>query len=213
MSVNIKLSSLAVLLMLLGMTGCVQPTEGAARGKALYARCVSCHGPDGGGKLFIKVPAIAGLPTWYIETQFKNFQQQIRGAHYDDLPGHRMRPVARMFTGDDADTKAVAGYVESMPGVVQTSILKGGDPTAGKAAYVVCTACHGTEGKGNKALGTPDIRYSGDWYLYEQLKKFKSGMRGADPRDIRGATMRPNAMAMDDQAMKDVIAYIMTLKK
>ena len=114
---------------------------------------------------------------------------------------------------NEADLKAVAGYVASMTPVVQEPVLKGGDAEDGKAAYAVCTACHGADGKGNEALGAPDIRYSGDWYLFEQLKKFKSGMRGADPRDTRGMSMRPNAMAMDEQAMKDVIAYIMTLEK
>ena len=212
MSVNINYAHIGVLLLLLALSGCVQPSEGAARGKALYGQCVQCHGADGGGKLVIQAPAIAGLPAWYVESQVNNFQKNIRGSHYEDLAGHRMRPIARMFK-DEADLKAVAGYVESLKPVNQEPILKGGDAADGKAAYAVCTACHGADGKGNEALGAPDIRYSGDWYLFEQLKKFKSGMRGADPRDVRGMTMRPNAMNMDEQAMKDVIAYIMTLKK
>ncbi len=212
MSVNIKWLHAGLLLLLLSLSGCVQPSEGAARGKALYGQCEQCHGTNGGGKLVIQAPAIAGLPAWYVETQVSNFMNNIRGNHYADIPGHRMRPIARMFK-DEADLKAVAGYVESMPPVIQEPVLKGGDAADGKAAYAVCTACHGADGKGNQALGAPDIRYSGDWYLFEQLKKFKSGMRGADPRDTRGMSMRPNAMAMDEQAMKDVIAYIMTLKK
>ena len=212
MSVNIKYAHLGVLLLMLSLSGCVQPSEGAARGKALYGKCVNCHGPAGEGKLVIQAPAIAGLPAWYTETQVHNFQKNIRGNHYDDLAGHRMRPVARMFKNAE-DIKSVAAYVESMKVVDQAPILKGGDVEDGKAAYAVCSACHGADGKGNQALGAPDIRFSGDWYLFEQLKKFKNGMRGADPRDVRGASMRPNAMTMDEQAMKDVIAYIMTLRK
>jgi cytochrome c553 len=63
-------------------------------------------------------------------------------------------------------------------------------------------------------LGAPDIRFTGDWYLLAQLKKFKSGQRGTNPKDIKGATMRPMAMTLaNEQAMKDVVAYIMTLAK
>jgi hypothetical protein len=47
-----------------------------------------------------------------------------------------------------------------------------------------------------------------------QLKNFKSGVRGTNPQDITGAQMRPMSMILaDEQAMKDVIAYIQTLSK
>jgi cytochrome c553 len=39
-------------------------------------------------------------------------------------------------------------------------------------------------------------------------------VRGTNPADTSGALMRPMAQTLaDEQAMKDVIAYIMTLKK
>ena len=60
--------------------------------------------------------------------------------------------------------------------------------------------------------------------MLEQLKKFKRGIRGANPKDREGLTMRPLLNAAlnkakadaktagvtitDEQAMKDVIAYI-----
>ena len=44
------------------------------------------------------------------------------------------------------------------------------------------------------------------------LKKFKEGVRGTNPQDIGGMQMRPMSMTLvDEQAMKDVIAYIRTL--
>ena len=36
--------------------------------------------------------------------------------------------------------------------------------------------------------------------------------RMMEPADIAGATMRPNSLALDDQAMKNVVAYIQTLQ-
>ena len=50
--------------------------------------------------------------------------------------------------------------------------------------------------------------------MLAQLKKFKEGIRGAHPKDITGMQMRPMAMILpDEQAMKDVIAYIQTIAK
>jgi cytochrome c553 len=51
-----------------------------------------------------------------------------------------------------------------------------------------------------------------DWYLLSQLRNFKSGARGGRPGDTWGATMRPNTLVLDDQAMQNVIAYVQTLR-
>jgi len=52
-----------------------------------------------------------------------------------------------------------------------------------------------------------------DWYLLAQLTKFKDGWRGTDPTDVWGMTMRAQAMMLPDTtAMKNVIAYIQTLR-
>ena len=51
-----------------------------------------------------------------------------------------------------------------------------------------------------------------DWYLLNQLRNFKSGARGARPDDTWGQTMRVNSLALTDEAMQDVIAYVQTLR-
>ena len=51
-----------------------------------------------------------------------------------------------------------------------------------------------------------------DWYLLNQLRNFKSGARGAAPGDVWGTTMRVNSLALTDEAMQDVIAYVQTLR-
>ena len=57
------------------------------------------------------------------------------------------------------------------------------------------------------------LRKLQDWYMERQLKHFKEGIRGTDPKDIFGQQMRPMAMTLaDDQAILDVIAYIMSLQ-
>ena len=48
--------------------------------------------------------------------------------------------------------------------------------------------------------------------MVAQLRKFMSGVRGTNPQDTTGATMRPMAMTLaDDQAITNVVAYINTL--
>ena len=93
-------------------------------------------------------------------------------------------------------------------------LAAGGDAAAGAARYAVCLACHGADGAGNEALKAPPIAGADPWYLYTQLAKFKSGVRGTAVGDVTGAQMRPMAMTLtDEKAMRDVIAHIQTLGK
>jgi cytochrome c553 len=114
----------------------------------------------------------------------------------------------------DEDLQAVAAYVASMPVVKPEPTLEGGDAARGSELFKVCATCHGVDGKGNEQLFGPPLNHASDWYLFAQLEKFRSGVRGADPRDAQGALMRPMAMSLpDEQAMKDAIAHIMTLAR
>jgi cytochrome c oxidase subunit 2 len=87
-----------------------------------------------------------------------------------------------------------------------------GDPAKGKAAYAVCSACHGANGMGNKALNAPRIAGQEPWYLERQLKNYKGGIRGADPKDPYGMQMRPMALTLaNDQAVSDMAAYVSSI--
>ena len=84
-----------------------------------------------------------------------------------------------------------------------------GDAAKGKARYAVCQACHGVDGMGNKALNSPKIAGQEPWYLERQLKNFKAGIRGADPKDKYGMQMRPMALTLaDDKSIRDMAAYV-----
>lgn len=187
-------------------------TPDVARGAALFDTCVPCHGANGAGSRERKAPVIAGLPAWYIETQIANFKGGRRGYHADDTTGLLMRPMASSLV-TDADVAAMAAYVASLPPVAPEDV-GGGDPTRGQTAYAVCLACHGPDGMGNEQLKAPPIVRQGDWYLAAQLEKFKTGQRGAGPGDVTGMQMRGMAATLaDDQAVRDVTAYIRTLRK
>lgn len=187
--------------------------ENAGRGEALYDLCKQCHGADGGGMELALAPAIAGLDEWYVEAQLKAFKSGARGLHHLDVAGRRMYPMSLWLTTDE-DIAAVAGYVAGMPGSYPETTLEGGDPAKGAASYTICASCHGAAGEGNKVMNAPPLASMSDWYLQTSLQKYKAGIRGGNPKNPNAMLMRGMSMTLvDEQAIKDVIAHIMTLRK
>lgn len=184
----------------------------ANRGKELFATCSECHGEQGEGNFAIGAPNIAGMNGWYIETELRKFRAGIRGAQFEDIEGMRMRPMS-LSLGGDADVKAVAAYVASLPPVRHAPILRG-DPQAGKRRYALCSGCHGPSGSGNEAVKAPRLAGVDDWYIATEIKKFHNGVRGADPNDAEGQAMAPMTRAFNnDKMIDDLAAYVSTLKE
>ena len=188
----------------------VQAQSNAGRGQ--YKQCEPCHGAQGEGKQNLKAPAIAGLPAWYITEQLNKFKGDIRGKHPKDIAGMRMRPMAK--TIQPRRMEMIASYISQLPPTTPPDTVKG-DAEAGKILYAVCSACHGSDGKGNKDLSSPPLIYSNDWYHVTQLKNFQGSVRGSNPeKDINGSTMQAMANTLpDEKAIIDVVTYINTLKK
>ncbi len=182
-----------------------------AYGAELYDGCVQCHGENGQGKPEVGAPAIAGLDRWYIKAQLRKFKNGYRGWHSEDLAGKRMWPMARALDTDEK-VDLIAAYVSAMPVQEPEPTLEGGNPETGKIYFATCVQCHGANAGGNIEEYGPPLNQASDWYLYTQLQNFKAGRRGTHPGDVTGAKMRPFSMTLpDEQAMKDVIAYIGTL--
>lgn len=185
-----------------------------ARGAALFPFCGQCHGAAGAGNQTYLAPALAGLPEWYVFAQLQNFYTGQRGMHPDDVAGLRMFPMARTFRGDraESDMKALAAYIAKLATPTTPTTLVGGDSDRGAASYQVCIACHGPAANGNEALRAPPLHQQHDWYLLSSLQRYKSGVRASDPRNTNAQIMRGmSGTLVDEQAMKDVIAYIRTL--
>lgn len=205
------LALLLTALPLLGLAAC-DVGHGESLAKARYANCAPCHGNDGSGNQSVGAPAIAGLPVWYVEAQLRKFRDGSRGAHPDDVDGLKMRPMARTLLSDE-EVKVVAERVGKMSPLRPAATISDGDANRGKAMFGTCVACHGEKAAGMQDKGAPDLHRTGDWYLLAQLKKFKTGVRGSAATDITGQQMRPMAATLpNEQAMKDVIAYIRTLE-
>ena len=113
----------------------------------------------------------------------------------------------------DADLRRVVKFISTLRGAPSEPTIQG-DTDAGKTAYVTCTACHGAQGEGNKALNSPKIAGLPDWYVARQLKSFKKGIRGTHEKDIYGQQMRPMALSLPhDEAINNVAAYVATFKE
>lgn len=184
----------------------------AARGKELYQLCTQCHGPNGQGDDALKVPAIAGQHAWYVAAQLRKFRDGVRGKHPDDVDGLRMRPMA-LALKSDADIEAVAEYVGALSPRPPAPTLTGGRPQQGATLYAACATCHGPNGAGNRDMKAPSLVHTNDWYLLSQLRNFQKRVRGASPADAEAALMLPFAVSLpDEQAMRDVLAYLQTLR-
>jgi cytochrome c553 len=195
-----------------GLSGCsLGSTSAAARGQELFQNCAPCHQPDGSGNSEVGAPNIAGMKAWYVQEELEKFRTGARGMHFSDVEGMRMRPMAVSLVSED-DVKLVAQYVETMPPVRHPQSLPG-DAQAGAALFATCAACHGDNGVGNKDLKAPSLAGVDDWYLATELRKYRAGVRGVSPLDREGRLMRPMARTLaDEDAMRNVIAYIETLK-
>ena len=153
-----------------------------------------------------------------MEAQLQGFRTGLRGTHFDDIEGMRMRPMTRALdkesrgTPFDANAKAVAEYVAAMPPTNPAPTVQGGDAAKGAAAYALCASCHGVDGKGNEPQRAPPLVGTSDWYMLSQLRKFKAGIRGWRPDDTWGGVMRGMSTTLvNEQAMKDLIAHMQTL--
>ncbi|MBM4382244.1 MAG: c-type cytochrome [Deltaproteobacteria bacterium] len=203
-----------------------------AHGAKLFTLCAQCHGNAGEGNQALGAPAIAGMPAWYVQAQVVKFSNGLRGKHFYDREGLRMRPMSlwliaaaradRVAKGEapissevDANIRDVAAYVGAMPATNPPPTIEGGNVAAGEAQWALCGSCHGMQGEGSEPQSAPPLVGQSDWYLVASMKKYKAMTRGYDgPNDPFGATMAgmSNVLA-DDQAVKDVVAFISTLKK
>jgi cytochrome c553 len=207
-----KLVTVAAVFILAGFQGAgLALADENSRGRALFDLCAQCHGSAGQGTELYLAPAIAGLDSWYVVAQLKLFQSGARGTHYEDVGGMRMHPMSRWVKGD-ADIAAVSDYVASLPAVNPPPVVAGGKASRGKSFYATCAACHGQRGEGNESMNSPPLRHMSDWYLVSTLEKYKSGIRGGNPANTNAVLMRGMSNVLpNDQAIKDVVAYISTL--
>ncbi|WP_249746266.1 c-type cytochrome [Pseudomonas entomophila] len=80
------------------------------------------------------------------------------------------------------------------------------------AQAAACVACHGAQGQGNPALGAPRLAGQQAEYLLTQLRDFKAGRRGYDPRDSHGVQMRAIAATVQEGDQESLARYFAELE-
>ena len=127
--------------------------DAVAFGARLFANhCAMCHGSDARGA--------RGFPnltdaSW----QWGGSPEEILATVLDGRQA--AMPALAPAIGGDVGVTEVAAYVQSLSGRKADPALA----AAGKARFAgICAACHGIDGKGNPALGAPDL--SDDAWLY-----------------------------------------------
>ncbi|MCV6626433.1 MAG: cytochrome c [Cellvibrionaceae bacterium] len=78
--------------------------------------------------------------------------------------------------------------------------------------YAPCASCHGAVAQGKVELLAPRLAGQNTAYLAEQLKNFKSGARGAHPKDIHGQVMAANARYLNDGEINRLAEYLNRLE-
>ena len=102
-------------------------------------------------------------------------------------------------------------WLAQQPTFAQLEARPAPDAVAGQATFATCTACHGAKGEGNETLNAPKLAGQHPWYVAQQLRNFKHGIRGGAPGETIAAQMVPFASMLDDTAVANVAAHIATL--
>lgn len=77
----------------------------------------------------------------------------------------------------------------------------------GKGDVPACTSCHGPEGLGDDAMGTPRLAGQGFNFIVKQLQDFNDDKR----KDETMFIMNNNAKGLSEQDKKDVAAFVASL--
>lgn len=205
-----KLCGLALLAMLLAPAAYAQESSQNDQHEPFDDRyCQTCHGIDGIGNIGVQAPRLAGMEDWYLKRQLELFRAGLRGTHPQDIEGIAMQPMAAKLS--DESIADIVAWVASWNYLPADTTLEG-DAERGESLYATCATCHGAQGQGMESTGAPQLAGQNDWYLLTQLRNFKAGFRGNVAADTYGNQMRLMAQSLqDEEAMRDVVAYINTL--
>lgn len=119
--------------------------QAMAIGERLFMNnCSQCHGSDAhGGKGF---PNLTDAD-WLHGGSPEKIKETLVQGRIGQMP-----PMAAAV-GTSDDVKNVANYVLSLSGSPHDSVRA----ALGKPMFAACAACHGADGKGNQALGAPNL--------------------------------------------------------
>ena len=125
----------------------VKNPKALALGERLFMNnCSQCHGSDARGSK--SYPNLTNAnAAWLGERGGDHIVQTVTNGRIGVMP-----PLGAVI-GGDPEISELAHYVLSLSGSTHSEIKA----FSGKARFATCAACHGVDGKGNKALGAPNL--------------------------------------------------------
>lgn len=155
----------------------------------------------------LKMDLVPGMVTYFWLTPTEEGEYDILCEELCGIGHHTMQGRVVVESED-----AFSEWLARQPTFAEIAALPAGDPAAGQALYAVCSACHGAQGEGNQAVNAPKLAGQERTYLERQLHNYKTGLRGSAEGDTLGQQMAGMAGTLvNDQAVRDVVAYIGTL--
>ncbi len=116
-----------------------------AIGERLFMNnCAQCHGSDARGS--------KGFPN-LTDTDWLHGGSPEKIAESITKGRNATMPPMAAAVGNADDVKNVANYVLSLSGAAHDSVRA----QLGKSKFTACAACHGIDGKGNQAVGAPNL--------------------------------------------------------
>lgn len=178
-----------------------QDPKAVALGKAIFSNtCATCHGSSAKGaigypNLTDDVWKWGGTPD-AILTSITNGREGV------------MTPWGKVLTGMGGDQAVdyVIAYVRTLsnPKLLENNFLA----AQGKPLYEgVCVACHGIDGKGNTALGAPDLT-DDDWLYGDSTESLRETIVNG-----RHGVMPPHKGILSDVRARLVGAYVWSLSR
>ena len=172
-----------------------EPQALATGGRIFANSCSTCHGSDGRGA--------AGFPNltddeWLYGGDGATLELTITHGRNGMMP-----PMAAAL--GEQGVAEVAAYAWTLNGRTAEPALAALAARGAERFATICAACHGPEGKGNPALGAPDLTndawlYGGD---YETIKTTVAGGRTG--------RMPAHGALLGEQKVKLVAAYVRSL--
>ena len=168
--------------------------EAVAVGRNLFANhCAQCHGSDARGA--------RGFPNLTDDVWLWGREEPAVLATITHGRQAVMPPMAATI-GDDAAITAVASFVQSLSGVR----VDPGLAASGRAKFeTVCAACHGVDGRGNPALGAPNLTDQ-EWLYGADLATIREGIING-----RNGQMPAFAPVLGDKRIRLVAGYVHSL--
>ena len=162
-------------------------------GHRLYLdNCAACHGERALGNMALGAPNLTDAESLH-GTDPDSVMTSIRDGRVGTMPAWGAA------LGADG-VKEVAAYVLGFSGVKTPEDWR----TAGKARYeAMCVACHGADGRGNAALGAPDLTDK-TWLYGGGFKRVTETIR-----DGRTGVMPAWGKRMNDDELRVIAAWVL----